>query len=108
MKRYIAITPTARAGNQSATHMRIETYYSKGGMNVFTYRNEKRGYYLMLTPVERDGIMESFVAFTGKKIPLREVSRASKKQETEAESEAESYLRDCLEHDCAQMGYKLA
>lgn len=60
---------------------KIKVYYSKGGINCFTYRNEPRGYYLSVSPVkleQRDGYStETIVAFSGIKNILLEVNRKS-------------------------------
>lgn len=69
--------------NGQATHLKVEVYYSLGGYNVFTYRHEDRGYYLSVSPVnreEKDGYtMESFAAFSGTKILLYACKRKSDK-----------------------------
>jgi RimJ/RimL family protein N-acetyltransferase len=55
----------------SPKELKIEVRYNKGGMNYFTSRNEERGYYLSVTPVERtkgEGYTsESYVGFSGVK-----------------------------------------
>jgi hypothetical protein len=75
-------------GNRNATHLKAEIYYALGGTNVFTYRNEPRGYYLSVSPVERaerNGYtMESFTAFSGKKWIVLPVQRKSQKKMAEA------------------------
>ena len=75
---------------------KIDLYYDLGGMNYFTNRNEARGYYLSITPVEINksnykGNEISCVKFTGGsgiKDLLLEVKRKSKKAETLAISKA--------------------
>lgn len=63
--------------------LKCELYYDLGGMNYFTYKNEPRGYYVSVTPVERkagDGyVSESTVAFSGIKYNVLQVNRKSKK-----------------------------
>ena len=65
--------------NKGATHLRVEVYYSKGGINYFTYNNEKRGYYVQVSPVireERGGCtIETYAAFSGYKRLVRETSK---------------------------------
>lgn len=89
MKYYIPLT----CNPDIATHLLIETYYDLGGRNVWTGAEQKRGYYLRITPVTRENkygcTMESFTAFTGAKVLLKSVSRQSKKAEREAEQIAE-------------------
>jgi len=68
-----------------ANNLKIEVYYNKGGMNYFSYKNEARGYYLSVSPVNRtphEGgkiFTESYTAFTGTKVLLMEVKRKSEK-----------------------------
>ena len=68
--------------------LRCELYYSLGGYNFFTYKNEPRGYYVSVTPVEREQrngyTMESVALFSGVKVLVCEVNRKSKKAEEEA------------------------
>lgn len=71
--------------------LKVEVYYSLGGMNYFASTNERRGYYLSVSPVNRttsgNGIViESYTAYTGIKELLLEVGRKSKKAEKEAEA----------------------
>lgn len=68
--------------------LKVEVRYNLGGHSYVTYRNERRGYYLHVTPVTREDkgsyVMESFTAFRGFKMLLKEVKRQSKKAEAEA------------------------
>ena len=66
--------------NPKATHLKAEIYYSLGGMNYFTSRDEPRGYYMSISPVKRDGVCESYTAFTGLKNLILPVHRKSQKQ----------------------------
>ena len=72
----------------NVTHLKAEIYYSLGGMNYFTSKVERRGYYMSIMPVEssnRHGcVMESYTAFTGLKQCVFEVSRKSQKKMNEA------------------------
>ena len=75
---------------------KIDLYCDLGGMNYFSGKCERRGYYLSITPVEIDkrnykGNEISCVKFTvgsGIKDLLLEVKRKSKKAETLAISKA--------------------
>lgn len=101
-KEYIKI-----ASNDHATHLKCELYYDLGGINYFTYANEPRGYYVSVTPVKRDGILESFVAFEGYKQIVQPCSRKSKKQQEIAESKY-TEIRDMLiERLIQENGYEL-
>ena len=81
----------------SNKELKIEVYYSKGGMNYFTSRVEPRGYYLSVSPVERQNadspiVFESFAAFSGTKLLIKEVARKSDKAFQEAILLAESKI----------------
>lgn len=69
-------------------YLKVELYYNLGGMNYFTYKQERRGYYLSICPVERSrcgaGWMESYAAFTGTKILVQECARKGKAAEQKA------------------------
>ena len=80
--RYTMIFPVINKpeSDTKTTHIKCEVYYSKGGVNYFTYKNEARGYYMSVTPVERKNGFESFIAFTGCKTCILPVARQSKKQ----------------------------
>ena len=73
-----------RANDKKVTHLKIEVYYSLGGVNYFTYNNEQRGYYIGVTPVQRGNGFESFGAFTGIKECFIPCNRQSKKKADEA------------------------
>ncbi len=82
--------------------LKIEVTYNKGGQNNWTGRNEKRGYYLHVTPVKlkqySDGItMELTTAFSGYKELLKEVGRQSDKALAEAEKIAEQVVEELIE-----------
>lgn len=63
----------------------VKLIYDLGGHNVWTYEEDKRGYYATVRRVERKNGMYSFTLFDGRKIFLKEVKRKSKKAEAEAE-----------------------
>lgn len=69
--------------------LKVQVDYEKGGMNYFSGRETRRGYYLYVYPVQRetvDGrvVIESFMAFSGGKKLLLEVNRKSDKAYKEA------------------------
>lgn len=102
MKKYINV----KENTHHITHLKIEVYYSLGGYNYFTYKQENRGYYLSVSPVERKtdeyGTMESYTAFTGIKKLIKEVSRKSKKAEAEAEAIAENETKNLIDYVCTK------
>lgn len=81
MKKYEPIEGTNK-------ELKITVYYAKGGVNYFTGKAEKRGYWLSVTPVEiRQGVgyqSESYMAFSGYKQFLLEVGRQSNKAYNQA------------------------
>ena len=83
MKNYIKVS-----GSERTNYLRVDFDYSKGGYNYFTYKNEPRGYYIHVSPVNRENrdgyTMESYTAFSGIKDCILEVTRASKKAENQA------------------------
>lgn len=96
-----------------ATHLKCELYYSLGGMNYFTGKREGRGYYASVVPVERKSygngmMMEGYMAFTGTKMLLKEVSRKSAKAEAEAEKIAEDAFNRLIEYVLNENGLELA
>lgn len=66
-------------GNDEFTHLKVDTYYSIGGMNYFVGESERRGIWLSVTPVQRTQTSERYTAFTGSKICLLELKRKSDK-----------------------------
>lgn len=70
--------------SQVATHLQIEVYYSKGGMNFFNYKEEPRGYYAAVTPVTLEDNIISFSCFSGRKYFLLEVNRKSERSMRQA------------------------
>lgn len=107
MKKYLPVCPN----DKRITHIKIETSYSLGGMNLWTYRNEPRGYYLHVSPVERSErngiIMEGFMMFSGIKKLLKEVSRKSAKAEREAEDLAAQDEKELISYICTKSGVTL-
>ena len=97
-----------KANVHRSTDLKVELYYSLGGANMFTYRNEARGYYLSVVPVTRDGIMESFTAFTGTKTCVKQVARKSVKAEKEAIAAAEKAKAELIKYILEHNGLELA
>ena len=107
MKTYIKLTAISSEADPKVTHLRVDLTYNKGGMNVWTYKQEPRGYYMTIVPVFRDGIMEGFTAFSGKKYLMKSVTRASAKQEQEAWNGVRAFIGDDLRGVVRNMGYEL-
>ena len=63
----------------NCTHIEIELFYSKGGMNYFTNSNERRGLYLSVQPVTLSERSKSFMGFSGVKQFVKEMNRFTQK-----------------------------
>jgi hypothetical protein len=61
------------------THVEVELYYSKGGMNYFSGRNEARGLWLSVSPVERGDRFVKYSAWSGIKKHVKEMKMFSQK-----------------------------
>jgi hypothetical protein len=79
MKKRIDYPITEKPNGSSLTHLRVEVYYSKGGMNYFTSTNERRGIYVSASPIERRESSTSYMGFSGGKQFLLAMSRFSQK-----------------------------
>lgn len=79
-----------------ATHIKVQIYYHKGGYNLFTYKPERRGIYFSISPVKRDGILESYTAFSGTKICVKELTRKSDKSLNEVVSKIEPIVEEVV------------
>jgi hypothetical protein len=95
--------------------IKIQLYYHKGGMNYFASKNEERGYYLSVTPVERyeetiDGkvfIFENYKAYSGNKTLLLETKRISNKGIEDAKIIADKKQNELVEHVCTKNNLEL-
>ena len=70
--------------NKPNNFLKCELYYTTGGMNYFTCKNEQRGYYTSVSPVEKARGFETYTAFTGAKTLVKPCNRKSSKAEAEA------------------------
>ena len=59
----------------SVQQLKVTVYYHKGGQNYFTYKEEPRGLFLSVTPVERCENFEKVTAFSGIKKCVKEMPR---------------------------------
>lgn len=112
MKRYIPI----KTENNSENYLRIMMDYSLGGYNWYNGDEEKRGYYLYCSPVEKKTSYysngEPFVTYTetvgkGGKFLLKEVSRQSKKANEEALILANKRTEELVNLICKRYGFEL-
>lgn len=81
-------------------YLKVELYYSLGGMNYFNYKNEQRGYYVSVCPVQRESrncfTSESYTAFSGRKMLVEPCARRGKKAEENALSKYEEAKKTLL------------
>lgn len=98
--------------NKANTYILVEVRYNKGGTNLFTYKNESRGYYISASPIERENkggyFLESYMGFSGYKSLYKEVSRASKKAEAEADAAMMEFAKPMIEQILQEQGLELA
>lgn len=93
--------------HDKSTHIKICFCYDLGGMNYFTGREKKRGYYLTVYPVEKKNGMESFTAFTGVSECVEECKRQSKKAEANALEKLPAYEKMIIDYIVKKHGYVL-
>lgn len=103
MKKYIKVMENP----MRVTHLRIETHYDLGGYNVFNGKDEPRGYYLSVRPVEVNGVYETAAAFCGIRQCIKPVSRKSKNAENAAEEMAALMIDDLVKFTIEKNGLKL-
>lgn len=101
MKKYLSVQ-----GND-VNCLKIEVYYHLGGINYFTYKDEQRGYYLSISPINKRGNTESYTAFSGIKILLLEVKRKSNKSYNEALKLAKDLEEKYIKYVCDRNNLKL-
>ena len=89
---------------QNANYIRIAIEYYKGSDYSV---GQKRGYYLIVYPVLREGRFESFVCYSGAKMLLKEVSRKSAKQESEAIEIAKQVVKSVVESVCQKQDLEI-
>jgi len=89
---------------EGSNHLKIEVYYSKGGMNHFSEKVDLRGYWLSVTKVERTkseatGIeSESFLLFGGgRRMFIQETKRQSDKAYMQAVEMAKPRIDELCE-----------
>lgn len=85
----------------------VELYYSLGGMNYFTYKQEPRGFYVSITPEHRSKGMVSYVGFSGVKKLIKEVKRYSAKSFKEAREMLPGEIENFVKPWCASKGYDI-
>lgn len=79
--------------NKENTFIKVETLYNKGGETEWARRRNPRSYQLYISLVEKKEVpgatLESYCPSDSMRLILKEVSRASKKAEAEADKIAD-------------------
>lgn len=71
---------TPYEGLKNGTHIDVEVYYTKGGMNYLSGGVTPRGYYVSVKPVKHKDGLNSYMLFSGEKKLLMQTNRFSTKQ----------------------------
>lgn len=102
MTKYIRITEN---NHDKSNFIKVYFNYDLGGMNYFTGREKKRGYYITVLPIERGGGLEGFTAFTGVSELLQECSRKSAKAEKIALEKLPAFEKMLVDYIINKYGY---
>lgn len=88
----------------------VEVYYDAGGRSFLSGEFNKRGYYLAVQPVKREGNCKSMLAFSGTKTLIEEVKRFSARKLQEAGLQATQLpvYQNLLSHVLAKNHLRLA
>lgn len=98
MEKYLNLKNPTKEANQ----LKIRLYYHLGGYNCFTCQEEKRGYYISVTPVYKEGYLESYTMFTGAKQLIKAVNRKSEKARAAALDSIGEFLPGLIDYVCKQ------
>ena len=96
---YQPIAPIQRPGSRDLNELKVSVRYDKGGINYFTYKNEKRGVYVHFKPVHRESGIESCTLLgshkeSGFKVFVKELGRKSQKQLDDVAQRIEPMVSD--------------
>lgn len=101
MKKYFAVKGSTK------DFIKVSTGYEKGGTSVWNGNNYRRGYYVYVTPVQRENGLESFALFDGYKQLLKEVGRRGKKAEEESENMALNVSMPIVNRVAQEKGWEI-
>jgi hypothetical protein len=101
------IERTYKAKGDGCNVVECSIYYSKGGMNWATGREEARGYWFSIQPFEVSGICRSFRAFSGTKTLVLPCERQSKKRYEAAKAQLDDLIQEYLERFCEENGIEV-
>lgn len=98
--------------NVQGTEVKVNVYYSLGGMNYFNSKNEDRGYWISVSPIQierrNDGIVfESYRAFSGTKRLIIGASRKSQSGFDKAFKLAEELENEMLNYISEKHGINI-
>lgn len=99
---------TRKPENDNSNELRVEIYYSLGGVNYFTYKMEPRGWYFSIAPEYHKGNMRSYAAFSGMKTCILETKRRTDKGARTAAAMYEECVEKYLKPWCERNGYGYA
>ncbi len=87
--------------NKANTEVKIELKYNLGGLNYWNYKQEVRGYYLHIQPLQIEKhescIIESYQCFSGYKALILETKRKSDKAYKTALQMIDNKIAEMLE-----------
>jgi hypothetical protein len=86
-----------RSDLKNSTHLELEVYYSKGGLNFISGGTTPRGYYASVRPVTKTNISVSFDMFSGCAELLSTTSRYTDKQFDAAVEKSKSVIPALIE-----------
>lgn len=79
MKEYTKDYEITNNKTDSNTHIRVSINYELGGMSYISGNIEKRGYYLSVQPIEKQGDFTKYTPSNGYRHFLLEVTRKSER-----------------------------
>lgn len=90
--------------NDGTTHIEVKTFYDKGGINVFTGVNDRRGYYISCCPIEVGEHTVRQVLFAGAKKFIQPCGRLNRKTLESLQEKTLENAGDLIEHVCKEYG----
>ena len=96
-----------RAEGHDVNVVECSIYYSKGGMNYFTGRDEPRGSYFSIRPFYETDTYRQYHGFSGGKVLVLPCGRQSKNRYLEAKRMMDALVTTYLEGFCAERNITL-
>lgn len=112
MKHTTIETIPVKDNSKGINALDVSAYYSLGGLSMYSYRNEARGYYISVTPVKHISrgaymVTESYPTDGIKKCFI-ECTRQSAKKEQAALNAKRSDYQDLVDYVLNRTGVELA